>query len=70
MDDIDKITDTHSRLVGPQSAEKITDQLLDTISMLEDHPLSGSDFSDPFFYTQGFRKLICGDYICIYKIIE
>lgn len=69
MKDMEQAADTHLLLVGPQSAEKITDKLLDTISMLEEHPLLGSEFSDPFLRAQGFRKLLCGEYVCIYKII-
>ena len=39
--DIDRISDFHLMKVGPQSAERITDQLLDTIDLLEEHPYMG-----------------------------
>ena len=32
--DIDRISDLHLMLVGPKSAEEITDKLLDTIALL------------------------------------
>ena len=68
--DIDQIADCHLILVGPQSAKKITDKLLGTIMMLEDHPLAGTEHSDMVLQKQGYRKLICGDYVCICKVIE
>lgn len=67
--DIDRIADYHLRMVGPQSAQKITDKLLDTIELLGDHPLIGSEHDDLELQKQGYRKLVCGDYICIYRII-
>ena len=70
MKDIDRIADYHLMLVGPQSAEKITDKLFDTISMLEDHPFAGTEFFEPALQKQGYRKLICGDYVSVYKVID
>ena len=68
--DIDQIADCHLKLVGVQSAQRITDKLLDTIMMLEDHPFAGTEHSDTVLKKQGYRKLICNDYVCIYKVIE
>ena len=68
--DIERIAEYHLHMVGSQSAEKITDKLLDTIQILEDQPLSGTEHPDQMLRKQNFRKLICGDYVCIYKVIE
>jgi plasmid stabilization system protein ParE len=68
--DIERIAEYHLRMVGPQSAEKITDKLLDTIQILEEQPFSGSEHPDEILRKQNFRKLICGDYVCVYKVIE
>ena len=68
--DIERIAEYHLRMVGPKSAEKITDKLLDTIQSLEEQPFAGSEHPDEILRKQNFRKLICGDYICIYKVIE
>jgi len=57
-------------MVGPQSAEEITDKLLDTIEILEEHPLAGAEHPDMFLQKHGFGKLLCGDYVCVYKVIE
>ena len=67
--DIDQIADYHLMMVGSHSTEKITDRLLNTILMLEEHPLAGSEHSDDVLQKQGYRKLICGDYVCVYKVI-
>ena len=40
--DIDRFSDLHLPLVGPQSAEKITDKLLDTITLLASQPFMGA----------------------------
>ena len=69
-EDIEGIAAYHLRMVGTQSAEKITDKILDTIQILEDHPFAGSEHPDSILREQHFRKLICGDYVCIYKLIE
>ena len=68
--DIERIAEYHLRMVGQQSAEKITDKLLDTIQILEDQPFSESEHPDEMLRKQDFRKLICEDYVCTYKIIE
>lgn len=68
--DIDRISDFHLMKVGPQSAERITDQLLDTIDLLEEHPYMGPLHPDPVLAQNEYRKIICGNYICIYKVID
>ena len=68
--DIEQIAEFHLRMVGPNSAEKITDRLLDTIQILEDQPFSGAEHPDHILGSRNYRKLICGDYVCVYKVIE
>lgn len=70
IEHIEKIAKFHMKMVGTLSAEKITDKLLDHIQTLEDQPLLGTIHPDPVLKRQNFRKLIIGDYICIYKIIR
>lgn len=69
LNDIDIIADYHLMMVGPLSAQKITGKLLDTIETLEEHPYAGSEHPDLFLQKQGYRKLVCGDYVCVYKVI-
>ena len=68
--DIDRISDLHLMLVGPKSAEEITDKLLDTIALLAEQPYMGALHPDPFLAQHQYRKLICGKYVCIYKVID
>lgn len=67
--DIDRISDLHLLLVGPQSAQKITDKLLDTIALLASQPYMGALHPDPFLAQREYRKIICGNYVCVYKVI-
>ena len=68
--DIERIADYHLQMVGPKSAQKITDKLLDAIEKLGDYPLCGVEHTDEFLQKHGFRKLVCGEYICVYKLIS
>lgn len=67
--DIERIAGYHLRMVGSGSAEDITDKLLDTIQTLEDHPFTGMEHPDEILRKHKYRKLISGDYICIYKVM-
>lgn len=68
--DIDRISDHHLMAAGPQSAERITDKLLDTIELLGEQPYMSALHPDPFLAQRQFRKVICGNYICVYKVID
>ena len=68
--DIDRISDFHLLKVCPQSAERITDQPLDTIDLLEEHSSMGPLHPDPVLARNEYRKVICGNYICVYKVID
>lgn len=68
--DIEKIADFHLKMVGSASAEKITDKILDTLEKLGDFPYMGAQHPDPELARREYRKVICGDYVCVYKVIE
>ena len=59
----------HLNLVGPNSARKITDLILDTLSRLEMFPLSGHIPQDKELRNGGYRLVIAGKYICVYRLI-
>jgi len=67
--DIDKISDFHLKMVGTASAEKITNRILDTLAKLSTFPYMGAQHPDPKLAQLEYRKVICEDYVCIYKII-
>ncbi|MDO4437316.1 MAG: type II toxin-antitoxin system RelE/ParE family toxin [Coriobacteriaceae bacterium] len=70
FDDILSIADHRIKTVGPQSARAITDKLLTSISLLETTPLMGPLHQDPVLHDLGFRKLVSGSYICIYRVLD
>ena len=68
--DIDKISDYHLKMVGAASARRITDQILDTLQRLGDFPYMGAQHPDSELARLEYRKVICGDYVCIYKVAD
>lgn len=69
-EDLLHIADYYFHQVGALSAEKITTKILDQIEKLSTHPYLGSLHSDPKLADMGYRKLLSGDYVCIYRILE
>ena len=68
--DIERIADVHMLSVGPKSAEAITNKLMGKIELLLEQPLMGALHSDEFLAMRQFRKMICGNYIIIYKLVD
>lgn len=66
--DIDRLADFHWKMAGAASAQRITDKLLDTLEKLGDFPYMGAQHPDPELAQREFRKVICGDYVCVYKV--
>ena len=58
----------HKAKVGPQSAKKITDQILKALHRLEDFPLLGVEPKSQRLVKAGYRMLIVGEYLCFYRI--
>lgn len=67
-EELDRIADIHLNLVGVKSAQEITDKILDTIQLLADNPYLGVELKYSKIADQGFRMLICGNYLCFYKV--
>ena len=67
--ELEEIARLHLSLVGPNSARKITDLILDTLSRLERFPLSGHDPQDGQLRAGGYRLVIAGKYVCVYRLI-
>lgn len=67
--DLNSIAEFHLTMVGAASAQKITDHILDVLEKLEDFPLMGALHPDEVLARMEYRKVLCGDYICIYKLI-
>ncbi len=67
---IEKIAQFHLEKVGPKSAEKITDTLLGGFAVLQTFPYSGAAHPDEALARQGYRKLVIGKYVGVYRIVE
>ena len=65
--DLDAIANYHLHEVGVESARKITDKILTALERLESFPLSCPPVPYKELAERGFRMLICGKYVCIYK---
>ena len=70
LSDINKFADYHLKMVGPLSAQKITDKILGTIEILEMNPYAGTEHPDVFLRKQGYRKIVSDEYVCIYRKLE
>ena len=69
--ELEAIAELHMNLVGPNSARKITDRILDSLSRLERFPLSGSLPRDAELLKSGYRYVIlCSSTIsCMVQVI-
>lgn len=67
--ELEEIAQLHMNLVGPNSARNITNLILDTLSRLETFPLSGHIPRDKELRSGGYRYVIAGKYICVYRLI-
>lgn len=67
--ELEDIARLHMNLVGPDSARRITDLIYDTLERLELFPLSGHIPHDRELRRGGYRYVIVGKYICVYRLI-
>ena len=65
--ELEAIARLHMELSGPNSARNITNLIYDTLSRLEKFPLSGHIPRDKTLRAGGYRYVIAGKYICVYK---
>ena len=70
LNELSQIAQDHLILVGPVSAEKITDYILESLERLKIFPLSGLLINDDELGRKGYRILVCKKYICVYRLIE
>lgn len=69
--DVDHISDFHLEKVGADSAQRITDKILDGVEGLADFPLMGPPHPDPELAVQGYRKLVLTKtYVAVYRVME
>lgn len=68
--ELEEIAQLHKNLVGANSARNITNLILDTLARLETFPLSGHIPRDKDLRNNGYRYIIAGKYICVYRVIS
>lgn len=69
--DVDKIADFHLEKVGADSAQRITDKILDSVENLAQFPLMGPPHPDHELAVQGYRKLVLTKiYVAVYRVID
>ena len=67
--ELEEIADMHLALVGAESAQKITDKILDDIDNLELSPYLGKACEEQLLAIDNYRRLVSGKYLCFYRII-
>lgn len=68
QDELEQIARIHMELVGPHSAQKITDAIYTAMERLTIFPLLGRSCRDKPLRLEHFRMLICGKYLCFYRL--
>lgn len=67
--ELEEIATVHYQLVGSKSARRITEQIYHSLERLTQFPLSGAQINDKELRREGYRLVISGDYLCVYRII-
>lgn len=67
QNDLISIATYYKLQVGPASAKKITDKLLDKIELLGSFPDMGAEVPAKRISAAGFRMLVVGEYLCFYR---
>ena len=68
LQDLLDIADYHFEKVGEESALRAVGDLQDHIEKLSDFPRMGEEHPDAYLNALGFRKLVHGNHIVIYRI--
>ena len=69
-EDLKHIEDYYIVEFGVESALKVSDAILNSLERLEQLPESGSRTPDKWLNEQGYRMVICGRYVSIYRKIH
>lgn len=65
--ELEEIAQIHLELVGSESARKITNRIYDALDNLCIYPKMGVMLRDKKLQSDGYRMLICDNYLCIYR---
>lgn len=68
-EDLKKIEDYYTLTFGLETALRVCNHILDVVERLSDFPDSGSYTPDPWLNEFGYRMVIAGKHIAIYRCI-
>lgn len=68
--EIDDISNYYIQKVGRQSAKRLIDKIIKSIERLKRFPLSAPLIRDDKLSKEGYRILISGEYICVYRLLK
>ncbi|MDR3283982.1 MAG: type II toxin-antitoxin system RelE/ParE family toxin [Treponema sp.] len=68
--ELQTIAALHKSLVGPQSAKRITDKILNHLELLNTFPNLGRPLPDAELQAKEYRMLVTENYISIYRVID
>ncbi len=66
LDNIDTYVSTV--LLSPQAALNLLDEIEEAINRLKEFPFTGSEVSDPYLASKGYRKLVVQNYLVFHLI--
>jgi toxin ParE1/3/4 len=70
LSDLDNITDYYYGTFGIESAQKIYEQIRNTISRLEQFPNSGKPSKDHLLHSLGYKEIYSGRFAIVYRADE
>lgn len=68
--ELDDIADYHIQKVGKKSAKRLFDKIMNAIEKLENFPFMAPLIRDEHLSKEGYRILISGEYVCIYRVLK
>ena len=68
--EIDEISNYYIQNIGMESAKRLFDKLMKSIERLKIFPTSAPLIRDEKLSQEGYRILISGEYICVYRFIN
>lgn len=67
--ELEEIAQVHYNLSGPSSARTVSERIYAALSRLEQFPSSGVIPKDSELRITGYRYVVAGKYICVYRTI-
>lgn len=66
--ELEEIAQVHLALSGPQSARAIAEKIYSAMEQLSRFPQSGPPIRDPYLKDIGYRYILAGKYLLLYRL--